>query len=211
MVYLQKEIIKEIEILQDMVDKYKDELDAKFLFVCIDTRYQQIQDTYFKLFDLGQLPINAHFSNLYEQNLNELRNSIESNCETFLCYYKHYYLDRISRLKDYIIINIDKSYSYNNYINSDIYNNTLSLTKKETPLFDKDPNLGIFFLSYVTHMNKIFSKISKLDKIFSDINKSIQKSLIWSTSHINSEEELLQYAECICDIIKKSNNLQEEK
>ena len=136
MLYIQKELIKDIDDLLKLVDKYKDEFDNKFIFIRLSYVKKFNNSIFSQIYEkLSSTPL-IYFSELYGSILCDMRNHILNNFAEFVTEYRlymHYIIESVTFYT--IMANTEPRYFYYKYINASANNDSLSLVKQNKPLF----------------------------------------------------------------------------
>lgn len=203
MLYIQKELIKDIDDLLKLVDKYKDEFDNKFIFIRLSDVKKFNNSIFSQIYEkLSSTPLIC-FSELYGSILNDMRNHILNNFAEFVTEYRlymHYIIESVTFYT--IMANTEPRYFYYKYINASANNDSLSLVKQNKPLFGGDPDLGIFFLAFTKIINSISEKIKKVYKNVNNFSENLSRDILSSSVNLCNDEELNEYFNSICEFAK---------
>lgn len=200
--YIQKELIKDIDSLLKLVDKYKDEFDSKFIFSRSGQVRKYTSSILSPIHDhLLSHPV-MHFSELYGVLLNDMKRCIHTDFAEFANQYRIYVYYVIGTVTWYTIINKDEEYSYYDYIYVPVHDDVIRLAKRDKPLFDKDPDLGIFFLAFTKTINNVSARIKKVHKDVNGFSENLIKDILSSSINLCNDEELNEYFSSICEFAK---------
>lgn len=203
MLYIQKELIKDIDDLLKLVDKYKDEFDNKFIFIRLSDVKKFNNSIFSQIYEkLSSTPLIC-FSELYGSILCDMRNHILNNFAEFVTKYRlymHYIIESVTFYT--IMANTEPRYFYYKYINASANNDSLSLVKQNKPLFGGDPDLGIFFLAFTKIINSISEKIKKMYKNVNKFSENLSRDILSSSINLCNDEELNEYFNSICEFAK---------